>query len=46
VIVSVATGPPSTINAGLSAEPPPDDFVLLRPDGTTLRLACCGSRIL
>jgi len=46
VIVSVATGPPPTMNAGGSSAPPPDDFVLLRADGTTLRLACCGSRIL
>jgi hypothetical protein len=46
VIVSVATGPPSTMNAGLSAGPPPVDFVLLRADGTTLRLACCGQVIL
>jgi hypothetical protein len=46
VIVSVATAPPATMNAGASPTPPPDDFVLLRADGTTLRLACCGARLL
>jgi hypothetical protein len=47
VVVAIATGPPPT--PGTSSQPadqPPDDYVLWRADGSTLKLACCGITII
>ena len=49
--VSIPTGPPPTPNGSSTfsdpnAQPPPDDYVVLRADGSTAKLACCGSVIL
>jgi hypothetical protein len=47
VVVSVDSGPQPTPDArSVWPAAPPQDVMLLRTDGTTLRLACCGATIL
>lgn len=46
-VVAVPGGPPPTAGtAEHPAEYPPDDFLLIRADGTTVKLACCEAHIL
>ncbi|HEV7678114.1 MAG TPA: hypothetical protein VGQ42_06065 [Candidatus Dormibacteraeota bacterium] len=48
IVVGIASGPVPTPGTASSPaqSPPPDDMVLLRPDGSTLHLTCCGQTIL